>query len=290
MAAFLGVAAIMALYSKYSYGDATVMTSASDSSSTVGDGPQEVIVPMCQNLITYNMTKLPNSFGHNTQVEVYRVLEPLWSFIDYGCSNNFRQLVCGTYLPEYRHDPPRVLPPCKKTCVKAKKLCGRILKQLGTKWPKQLKCRGLPTQRDTCIDVIPEPSPNQTKHTYCDKIPLPMCQNIAFRTGSLPNMFFQRSLEEIMTEMQFYEPLVLSGCSPNLVFLLCGTYMPFCIKNENPFTLPCQELCKSVKADCELDFQLLYRGLPWPNKLQCQRYPKKTNDSPWSCVMPTDLN
>ena len=35
-------------------------------------GVQEIILPMCRHFLPYNHTRLPNSFGHRTQREVYR--------------------------------------------------------------------------------------------------------------------------------------------------------------------------------------------------------------------------
>ena len=40
--------------------------------STVDSGVQEIILPMCRGFLDYNQTKLPNQFGHSTQVEIYR--------------------------------------------------------------------------------------------------------------------------------------------------------------------------------------------------------------------------
>jgi len=50
-----------------------LMTSVVVRTQTVSeDGVQEILLPMCKNFLPYNTTKLPNSHGHATQVEVYR--------------------------------------------------------------------------------------------------------------------------------------------------------------------------------------------------------------------------
>lgn len=38
------------------------------------DGVEEIMLPMCRNFLPYGLTKLPNRFGHVTQVEVYRYI------------------------------------------------------------------------------------------------------------------------------------------------------------------------------------------------------------------------
>jgi hypothetical protein len=48
-------------------------TDNTDISDTPVYNGEEIILPMCRNFLPYNWTKLPNQFGHDTQVEVYRL-------------------------------------------------------------------------------------------------------------------------------------------------------------------------------------------------------------------------
>lgn len=92
-------------------------------------------------------------------------------------------------------------------------------------------------------------------------------------------MCVQSDIEEIRKEMQQYTTLVESGCSTRLAFLLCGTFMPFCIhspKQQEPYVVPCREVCKQVQEDCGSQFHKTWGGLPWPAKFQCHRYPSRT--------------
>jgi len=50
----------------FSQSDVTPITSSEEA------GVQDIVVPMCKNFLPYTKTKLPNRFGHSTQVEVYR--------------------------------------------------------------------------------------------------------------------------------------------------------------------------------------------------------------------------
>ena len=163
------------------------------------------------------------------------------------------------------------------------------MKKLRSKWPKEFKCKKLPSKKnsDTCIrSVIEPPRGERMNHMFCTPNTLPLCQNMTFTSGSLPNMFRQGSVDEIGQEMEFYRPLIDSACSPQLPFFLCGTYMPFCIRTEDPLAMPCRELCEMVKAECSDDFRRLYGGLPWPQKLQCHLYPESSGQR--RCVMHTD--
>lgn len=50
----------------------TVTSSIFIAADPTPDGVQEIMLPMCRGFLPYNVTRLPNSFGHMTQVEVYR--------------------------------------------------------------------------------------------------------------------------------------------------------------------------------------------------------------------------
>ena len=123
---------------------------------------------------------------------------------------------------------------------------------------------------------------------YCTSITTPQCQNQPYSYGSLPNVFLQRNVTEIRIELEFYDALLASGCSENLRLFLCGTYIPFCAENQNPFMMPCREVCEEVQGACLDHFRFLYGGLPWPNKLQCHRFPS-SNDDARTCFMPGDV-
>lgn len=261
----------------------------SKESGTNAGGIQTIYLTMCKNFLPYNLTRLPNRFGHMTQMEINRHIEPLWTYIDYGCSNNFRLFVCSTFLPKYDLQTRKSSSPCKEMCQKARQRCKPAFKQTNSKWPRSLKCNKLPRQRggETCIEPVTE-SRGQLQHTYCARNLVPQCKGLPYAFVSLPNSFLQINLFEISIELANYEKLIATGCSRHLTFLLCGTYLPFCVHRESsPYTMPCQELCDSVKADCKDSYSRTYPGLPWPSKLQCNRYPLEDSDKP--CAMPGSL-
>ncbi|XP_041355646.1 atrial natriuretic peptide-converting enzyme-like [Gigantopelta aegis] len=247
---------------------------------------QKIQVPMCRGMIGYGFTNLPNKYGHRTQLQVYRALEYLWSFMDIGCSSNFRLFVCSLYLPKCTRRTLQQLP-CKETCTRAKNGCEDRMEELQSSWPSHFNCSSLlPRRSKKCIGPKPNGRSCQ-QHVICRRNQIPICQGLTFSRGSLPNMFLQCSTREITTELRQFEGLIQSNCSSHLRFFLCGIYMPYCIRAENPFAMPCRELCEGIRRDCEATYSRLHGRLPWPSKFQCHRYPDSTNHQ-YMCVMPSD--
>jgi hypothetical protein len=250
-----------------------------------GAGCEEIYLPMCKGLVPYTLTKLPNQFNHTSQLQVYRALEPLWAYMDHSCSRNMRLLICATYLPKCSGKQP-AMGPCKKTCMQAKKKCAEPLKELmALDWADRFECKSLPSGK--CIKPVKE-GKCRHEHTNCIKnSALNVCANLTFTWGTLPNMFGQCNIEELNTEIQYFDALVATNCHLNLKFLLCGVYSPFCVRNEVPFTFPCREICDEIRKACEPHYKRLYHRLPWPQKLQCHRYPTSETKE-IECVMPNE--
>lgn len=257
---------------------------SADGDST--EGCEEIILPMCRGLLSYQHTKLPNSFNHTTQAEVYQDLEHMWAYMDHPCSVNTRRMLCALYLPKCR-GRSRAEGPCRTTCMRAKRKCSDDFQEMfGIQWTEQFSCRGLP--RRGCLGPLTETQCTREYPDCIDISSIPVCSGLSFTYGTVPNMFYQCRIEEITTELEYYTPLRESNCHPNLNFLLCGVYTPFCIRAEVPFTFPCREICDQVREACEDDYARLYHNLPWPNKLQCHRYPSSESPGGHRCVMPNE--
>jgi len=220
-----------------------------------------------------------------------RFLEPIWQFMDRGCSNNLRLLACGMALPKctQKGNTTSVELPCKETCFYAKKGCSKDMKSLGFKWPRKLKCKKLRRKRQKmCLRPHPRlKGKRRPNYAYCQRNTFPMCQNLTFEIGTLPNMFWQDEESEILTEIEQYRPLAETQCHEDLWFLICGIFRPYCIAS-NPLTLPCREICEEVRSSCEKQYKKLYGGLRWPAKLQCHRY--SAASSAHNCVVPKDTS
>lgn len=244
---------------------------------------------MCRGLVGYTHTRLPNRFGHVTQSEVYRAIERYWPFMDSDCHKNFRLTVCGTFLPKCSTGSNAPVLPCRETCFSAKRGCSQKLKQGGTKWPnRQLKCNRFRRKRQgSCLKAVPNHmAPAPLRYAYCEQNTFSACANLSLQIRTLPNMFLQSDERIIQLEMNQYEAMLQSRCHDNLAFLLCGVFAPFCPNDQQPFVLPCRETCEEVEMACAEEFQRLYRGLPWPAKLQCHRYP--SGSSQQACATPND--
>lgn len=261
---------------------------------------QEVVVPMCRGLVDYNYTRLPNHFNHTTQKEVYWALQPWWPFMDIGCSDNLRTFLCALYLPRCNPADPGgpTDPPCRKTCMKAKRRCAPLVENHGLQWGAEMDCVALDGFKSSngCVKSLRETNKRRRRLIVeCQPNPFPVCQSMPYTLGSLPNPFMQSDVDEIGQEIQQYASLVESGCSSRLPFLLCGAYMPFCIHGpgvERPFVVPCREVCQQVQNDCRREFHEAWGGLPWPAKLHCHRYPShtsnylQTDNTTAPCAMP----
>lgn len=237
---------------------------------------EPLMAPMCRGQVPYNMTRLPNQFGHQTQSQATRALEAYWPYMDINCSKNFRILACAIFLPKCLGEGIPSQLPCKATCRVAKSKCQYVFNDYRVSWPTRLKCIRLPTTE--CVGPVVDPVlPAGLEHTRCERNLLPICQNLTMNTGFLPNMFLQKTQQQIGEEMDQFRDLFDSHCSEHLPFFMCGIYMPFCVNAEVPFSLPCSEVCEEVEQRCTPVLQRIYRLL-WPSKFECQRYPSAASN------------
>jgi len=245
---------------------------------------ERIEVPMCKGTVGYAYTKLPNRFNHTTQLQVYRVLEHMWAMIDRSCSDNLRLLACSLFLPKCMGRGRRPSKgPCQSTCKAAKKKCLQPMTEIGFTWPDEFDCDALPTKK--CFKKKANHNACSNTHTECIPMALPMCANLGYELGMKPNMFGQCHADQIAAEMRQFEPLVRTNCHEKLPLFLCGVYRPFCDEESGRILFPCRELCENVRTSCQAGYSRQTRGLPWPNKFQCHRYPLANNTEWGPCVM-----
>ena len=110
------------------------------------------------------------------------------------------------------------------------------------------------------------------KKRKCEKIKIPMCQNIGYNLTSMPNMFKHDSQEEAALEVHQFWPLVEIKCSPYLKFFICSLYAPMCQPNFQKEVPPCRSICKRAKRGCAP--LMRQYGFSWPERMKCKLFPK----------------
>lgn len=125
------------------YHDAGDTTLASDLSATVPahNKCEPITISICKN-IPYNMTIMPNLFGHTRQDEAGYEVYHFAPLVKVGCSPHLQFFLCLLYVPLCTIlDQP--IPPCQSLCKSARK-CETAMKAFGYDWPDNLECSKFP--------------------------------------------------------------------------------------------------------------------------------------------------
>ena len=247
---------------------------------------EQIKIPMCQN-IGYNLTSMPNMFNHDTQEEAALEVHQFRPLVEIKCSPDLKFFLCSMYAPKCQPNFKYQLPPCRSICERARKGCAPLMRQYGFSWPERMKCENFPKLGDRlCLNgnsvgvnhtttAPPTTELTTTKSTSkrkCEKIKIPMCQNIGYNLTSMPNMFNHNKQEEAALEVYRFWPLVEMKCSPDLKFFLCSLYAPKCQPNFNEEVPPCWSVCERARQGC-WNFMFKY-GFPWPERMKCDNFPK----------------
>ncbi|XP_028137782.2 frizzled-4-like [Diabrotica virgifera virgifera] len=108
----------------------------------------------------------------------------------------------------------------------------------------------------------------------CEPIRVEMCM-MWYNSTSMPNLGGNDIQQEADLQLQSFSPLIQYGCSQNLKLFLCSVYVPMCTeKVTNPIG-PCRGLCEGVRSRCYPVLQGF--GFPWPDALNCSRFPEINN-------------
>ncbi|KAF7279327.1 hypothetical protein GWI33_007418 [Rhynchophorus ferrugineus] len=110
----------------------------------------------------------------------------------------------------------------------------------------------------------------------CEPIRVDMCRGLGYNMTGMPNLNGNDVLQqEADYNLKSFSPLIEFGCSQHLKLFLCSVYVPMCTeKVANPIG-PCRGLCENVKSLC---FPVLQSfGFPWPEALNCSRFPRENN-------------
>lgn len=102
---------------------------------------EPITIPICKN-IPYNMTIMPNLFGHTRQDEAGFEVYHFAPLVKVGCSPDLQFFLCLLYVPLCTIlDQP--IPPCQSLCKSARN-CETAMKTFGYDWPENLECSKFP--------------------------------------------------------------------------------------------------------------------------------------------------
>ncbi|XP_031640715.1 frizzled [Contarinia nasturtii] len=102
---------------------------------------EPITISICKN-IPYNMTIMPNLFGHTRQDEAGFEVYQYAPLVKVGCSPDLQFFLCLLYVPLCTIlDHP--IPPCRSLCESARK-CEVVMKNFRIDWPENLECSKFP--------------------------------------------------------------------------------------------------------------------------------------------------
>ncbi|XP_071794498.1 uncharacterized protein [Asterias amurensis] len=249
---------------------------------------KDITIPMCSSDIGYTMTSMPNYLNMTDQVEAALDVQMFSPLVDLGCSPYLRIFLCAAYVPRCVEDgsSPTLRVPCRELCEEARSGCSELMTEVGFVMPENLQCERLPRRgTGTCYDGgLPVAAP-----TKCEDITVPMCQiGIDHTQTAMPNYWNMVTQEEAERELQQFYPLVNRLSSVTLRSFLCAVYLPRCVDDGSRTTLvvPCRELCEEIKSGYSEPMTKF--SINWPEKLQCERLPRRETGTCYGGDVPVD--
>lgn len=104
---------------------------------------EPITIALCKG-IGYNMTRYPNSYGHEKQEEAGLEVHQFYPLVEVGCYSHLKFFLCAMYTPICQDNYEKMVYPCMEVCLEAKKRCSPLMQQYGFKWPATLSCDQLP--------------------------------------------------------------------------------------------------------------------------------------------------
>jgi frizzled protein 5/8 len=126
---------------------------------------EETTIPLCKQ-IGYNLTYMPNRFGHKNQFDAGLIIHQFWPLVLINCSPRLKHFVCSLYAPICDPLYHKVILPCRSFCEEVRDSCAPVMLQNGFPWPSHLKCANFPTRQQNRICMKPEKqNRTDTSHT-----------------------------------------------------------------------------------------------------------------------------
>ncbi|KAF5291472.1 hypothetical protein FQR65_LT01784 [Abscondita terminalis] len=122
----------------------------------------------------------------------------------------------------------------------------------------------------------------------CEPIKVELCTNLGYNATGMPNLGGNELQQDAEYTLKTFSPLIQYGCSSQLKLFLCSVYVPMCTeKVMNPIG-PCRSLCENVRSRCYPVLEGF--GFPWPDTLNCSRFPEENNHEHMCMEGPKDVN
>ncbi|XP_065051759.1 frizzled-8-like [Rhopilema esculentum] len=104
---------------------------------------ERITIPLCQK-IEYNLTYVPNMFGHPTQTDAALHAHQFWPLVRINCSPDLKLFICATHAPVCEENYGKQLLPCRSFCERVRDACSPVIKTHGMSWPEYLDCNRFP--------------------------------------------------------------------------------------------------------------------------------------------------
>ena len=121
--------------------------------------------------------------------------------------------------------------------------------------------------------------PSWLEEDRCYEFDISLCRSYGYNQTALPNWLGQRTELEAVLHLGALMPLIETGCSSELRFLLCVLYLPVCLHDPNNGNLldvkPCRQLCERVHNRCVN--KVKRKGEKWLTNFSCNDLPDAEN-------------
>ena len=123
----------------------------------IPDTCQTISISMCNGILPYNLTKLPNYLRHHTQASVKAYLESddITKLVNTSCSEDLVFFICVLHLPICVKEFQYPVLPCRKLCEKVRRECLPTIKRHGREWPIDIECHKFPNyEKGVCMKRV----------------------------------------------------------------------------------------------------------------------------------------
>lgn len=144
---------------------------------------EKVTIPICDD-VGYNITRMPNLMGHETQQEAQNELRQYRPLIKYGCASQLKFFLCSAYVPMCTEKIDITISSCRPLCEYVKSRCVPVLKQFGISWPANLNCSRFLVKNEGRRMCMPGPNISSTVTPTIFPSTPPQATRLRVNTGS----------------------------------------------------------------------------------------------------------